>query len=165
MHMNKYLGKLCVGGIWPLCLHSKTVLLVLVDLETNTFLSHWVPFLPGKPWLNNTPPHCLCVEGAEGAYLKRFCLCFVLLKKTLRSLHLLGDPDTTDAIPSSTSFPFFSWPLPGQRKERKGGKRLLHAQKIFNKSPQLCFLHSVHTHIHKTTISFARSTTGISKFT
>lgn len=118
-------------------------------------------FLPCKPWLDNTP-HALSTEGAEEAYLRGSFFYSGLLRPTVVFLLLFEDPANAATVLSSTTCLLSSWPLPGQRKERKGVARDLHTQKTFNKSPQLCFLHCVHGNTHKMRICSLQKTTGIS---
>lgn len=121
----------------------------------------YVPFLFCKPWLNSTR-RAISMEGAEEAYLRGSWLYFGLLRPTVVFLPLFEDPANTDTVPSSTTSLLFSWPLPGQRKERKGVARDLHTQKTFNKSPELCFLHCVQRNTHKMRICSLQNTTAIS---
>lgn len=135
-------------------LHGKMVSLILVAF-------HWVPFLPSETQLGNTFPYPISVEGAKETYLRRIWL-FGGAFEANYSISAFGDPAATARVPSCTTRLFSSWHLSVQRKERKGGKRDLCTQKTFNKSPQLCFLHYVHTNTHGMRIFLAHNTTGIS---
>lgn len=100
--------------------------------------------------------------GAEEAYLRGSWLYFGLLRPTGVFLPLFENPASTVTVPSSTTCLLSSWPLPGQRKERKGVARDVHTKKTFNKSSQLCFLHCVHLNTRETRIFSVQHTTGTS---
>jgi len=70
--MSQYLGKLGVGRMQSPSLHGKMVILFSVAflLDSDKLHVHGVPFLPTELRLDNTPPHPLCTDGAEEAYLR-----------------------------------------------------------------------------------------------